>query len=56
MSFATRLALAGIFVILFTVGFSYYLVLHPWPSATLEMYPCFLVIGLAWLFVAAADK
>lgn len=56
MNFATRLVLSAIFLTLFAIGFAYYQVKSPWSPATLEMYPCFLAIGLVGLFLAQAGN
>lgn len=56
MNFATRLVLSGIFLALFAVSFAYYQIKHPWSPATLEMYPCFLAVGLVGIFLATARQ
>ena len=56
MNFATRLVLSAIFLALFAFGFAYYQLKYPWSPSTLEMYPCLLVMGLVWLFLAKAPN
>jgi hypothetical protein len=55
MNFASRLVLSGIFLVVFILGFSYYLTMHPW-SPTDEMYPCLLVTGLIGLFLCTTPR
>ncbi|HEU5374688.1 MAG TPA: hypothetical protein VFV38_04545 [Ktedonobacteraceae bacterium] len=56
MNFATKLVLSGIFLALFAIGFAYYQVKYPWSPATLEVYPCFLAVGLVGIFLSATRQ